>query len=86
LFEEGSEMEQHRRGTVVVEVDKVENLREAYPNYFLDMSLFHGNLQRVIEGKAIQTSFIDAPEPEKPKVRAISASDYSWLNDWRSKR
>jgi hypothetical protein len=28
------------RNTVLVEVDRVENLREAYPNYFLDVTTF----------------------------------------------
>lgn len=36
--------------TVLVEVDRVESLRAAYPNYFLDVSLFARNLRRILEG------------------------------------
>jgi hypothetical protein len=35
---------------VLVEVDKVENLREAYPNYFLDVRLFTQNVLSALNG------------------------------------
>jgi hypothetical protein len=62
---------------VLVEVDKVDKLVEAYPNYFGDVSLFIRNLKSICEGKnAIEYSMapqkLVAPKPyEKP--------DYSWL-------
>ena len=39
--------------TVIVEVDQVESLRAAYPNYFLDMSLFESNLEKIIIGQKL---------------------------------
>lgn len=62
---------------VLVEVDKIDSLVEAYPNYFGDVSLFIENLKYICGGKqAIEYSMapqqIVAPRPyEKP--------DMSWL-------
>ena len=38
------------RDDVMVEVDKVENLKEAYPNYFGDVRMFLSHLKRVVVG------------------------------------
>ena len=73
--------------SVVVEVDKVENLREAYPNYFLDMSLFHSNLRRVIDGIPLRHSFTQDDPADRPKaaVQSIKTGDFSWLRNWKKK-
>lgn len=38
------------RNTVLVEVDKVDDLKVAYPNYFLDVRLFTSRLKNIIYG------------------------------------
>jgi hypothetical protein len=38
---------QHSVAKPLVEVDKAENLREAYPNYFLDVSTFAESVLRI---------------------------------------
>lgn len=71
-----SEHAQDDKKAVLVEVDKVEKLREAYPNYFGDVSLFILNLKNICAGReAIQYSM--APEVvAKPK---FERPDPSWL-------
>ena len=69
--------------TVLVEVDKVENLREAYPNYFLDMTLFAQNLTRVIEGSPLLTHLQAEPDAGKAAVRGVNAHDLTFLEAWR---
>lgn len=54
--------------SVLVEVDKAENLREAYPNYFLDVSMFTNRLK-------------DIAFPISPKK--YEGIDLSWLKDYR---
>ncbi len=39
------------RNTVLVEVDKVENLRAAFPNYYLDVAQFSKRLNYAVEGR-----------------------------------
>jgi ppGpp synthetase/RelA/SpoT-type nucleotidyltranferase len=56
--------------TVLVEVDKIESLKEAYPNYFLDVRLFTQHLRRVVTG-ATQGEY----EP-----------DLSWLREFKPGR
>lgn len=36
--------------SVLVDVDRAENLRKAYPNYFLDVGLFNRHITRVVKG------------------------------------
>lgn len=36
--------------SVLVSVDKAENLRKAYPNYFLDVGVFNRHIMRVVKG------------------------------------
>src|SRR5262249_32735988 len=41
-----------RKNIVLVEVDKIENLKEAYPNYFGDVQLFRKQLRDITKGKS----------------------------------
>lgn len=53
---------------VLVEVDKIERLADAYPNYFGDVSLFVQNLRSICEGKdAIEYSMV--PQERVQMVR-----------------
>ncbi len=56
--------------TVLVEVDKIESLKEAYPNYFLDVRLFTQHLRRVVTGK----------------FHEEYARDLSWVRDFTRDR
>ena len=42
------ERERFGRNTVLVQVEKVDDLRAAYPNYFLDVSLFNEKLKNIL--------------------------------------
>jgi len=69
---------------VLVEVEKVEGLVEAYPNYFGDVTLFIQNLKSICEGKsAIEYNMapreVVAPKPEE-------VGDPSWLIPRRHRR
>jgi GH25 family lysozyme M1 (1,4-beta-N-acetylmuramidase) len=44
--------------TVIVEVDSLEALREAYPNYFLDVQFFTQNVLNAMEGRPIAHSIM----------------------------
>ena len=69
---------------VQVEVGKVANLVEAYPNYFGEIALFIRNLQHVCDGKdAIEFSMappkLVAPKPyEKPDFGALRRRYTKW--------
>ena len=45
------EQNHERRDTVLVELDKAEDLKDAYPNYFLDVKIFADLLRGVIADK-----------------------------------
>lgn len=60
--------------TVLVEVDRVEDLKQAYPNYFLDVTMFTDRLRAVVYD-----------QPAGPV--AVRGPSMSWLADWwRSRR
>jgi hypothetical protein len=40
-----------RRDTVLVELDKAEDLKDAYPNYFLDVKMFTDLLRGAMDNK-----------------------------------
>lgn len=69
---------------VQVEVGKVENLVEAYPNYFGDVALFFNNLRHICDGKqALEFSMapqkLVAPKPyEKPDLGALRRRYTKW--------
>lgn len=51
--ERGNLTDDETENIVLVEVDKIENLRLAYPNYFGDVQLFRQSLQKTVSGKII---------------------------------
>lgn len=66
--------------TVLVEVDEVENLRSAYPNYFGDVDLFKSKLQELVGADG--PDFTLDPQPRAP-VQPRPKPDYSWLHSYR---
>ena len=68
---------ENTQNIVLVEVDKVENLKAAYPNYFGDVELFLGHLRGIMLGKEVAQYFIPPrqPAPRSPGERG----DLSWL-------
>ena len=66
--------------SVLVEVDEIENLKAAYPNYFGDVDLFKSKLQEAVGGEATQYSL--EPQPTAPQ-RPREKPDYSWLTGYR---
>lgn len=63
--------------SVLVEADKIETLKEAYPNYFGDVQLFKSNLKSITRGKGAKeyTMPPQATVPPSPK----EAPDTSWF-------
>ncbi len=67
---------------VLVEVDKINNLKAAYPNYFGDVELFKRQLRDITIGKsAVEYSI--APRQPAPKPRQENGIDPSWLRGHR---
>lgn len=63
--------------TVLVEVDRVEDLKEAYPNYFLDVAVFTDRLRTIL------TPPSRAPaQPDTTRWRP----DVRWLKEWWDQR
>lgn len=62
-----------RLNTVFVEVDRVADLRMAYPNYFLDVETFAERLKRALA----------PPQPSKGANRPRAGQ---WYDDWKSWR
>jgi ppGpp synthetase/RelA/SpoT-type nucleotidyltranferase len=61
---------------VVVEVNKIANLKEAYPNYFGDVEVFMRNLRKVAQGKdAVEYTM---PPQRSAPVKPKEQSDISW--------
>jgi hypothetical protein len=63
--------------TVLVEVDKIENLKEAYPNYFGDVLLFKRNLKNITYGKDAKEYTLPRQETVRPAPR--ETPDLSWF-------
>jgi hypothetical protein len=64
---------------VLVEVDAVTDLCAAYPNYFMDVSMFTDRLARYTN--------IDVTEPPAPSApRHSRFGDLSFVRDWRRMR
>jgi hypothetical protein len=66
-----------RKNTVLVEVDKIENLREAYPNYFGDVQLFKKQLSDLTQGQAA-TEYTLPPRETVPPPHKENP-DLAWL-------
>lgn len=69
--------DQSAKSAVVVEVDKIENLKRAYPNYFGDVQLFKNNLSIVTKGEVVKEYSLPPIETVPPPPREIP--DDSWL-------
>lgn len=66
---------------VLVEVDKLDSLKAAYPNYFGDVDLFTRQLRLVVQGKAASEYAVAERQQRQPNTeRRI---DLSWLKGGR---
>lgn len=66
---------------VLVEVDKLDSLKAAYPNYFGDVDLFTRQLRLVVQGKAVSEYAVAERQQRQPNMeRRI---DLSWLKGGR---
>lgn len=63
---------------VLVEADKIENLKDAYPNYFGDVQLFKTQLNRILKGKDIE-EYTVAPQETVVTHRPRENPDLSWF-------
>lgn len=66
---------------VLVEVGKIDSLREAYPNYFGDVERFKTHLKEVVHGSSA-FEFIGATR-QKPRPPDKAIGDPSWLRGAR---
>ncbi|WP_167350744.1 RelA/SpoT domain-containing protein [Methylobacterium variabile] len=62
---------------VLVEVDKIDNLKMSYPNYFGDVQTFRKNLSLAVTGKSIEEYAITPQAVATP--RPVERIDPSWL-------
>lgn len=62
---------------VLVEADKLENLKEAYPNYFGDVLLFKMQLGEIVKGKDLKEYIVRPQEVVTPRPK--ENPDLSWL-------
>lgn len=66
---------------VLVEVDKLDSLKAAYPNYFGDVDLFTRQLRLVVQGKA--ASEYAVAERQAQQSNTERRIDLSWLKGGR---
>jgi len=62
---------------VLVEAQKVEAMKEAYPNYFGDVQLFRKQMNSIVKGRAAQEYVVKPQETAVPRPR--ENPDYMWL-------
>jgi ppGpp synthetase/RelA/SpoT-type nucleotidyltranferase len=65
------------KNIVLVEADKVEALKEAYPNYFGDVQLFRAQLRNIIKGFGVR-EYTMKPQ-ETVRARPGENPDLTWL-------
>jgi hypothetical protein len=65
------------RNVVLVEADKVESLKEAYPNYFGDVQLFRAQLRNIVTGAGVK-EYTMRPQ-ESVRARPGENPDLTWL-------
>ncbi len=65
------------KNVVLVEADKVEQLKEAYPNYFGDVQLFRAQLRNIVQGVGIK-EYTMKPQ-EAVRARPGENPDLTWL-------
>jgi hypothetical protein len=62
---------------VLVEADKIESLKNAYPNYFGDVQLFKLQLNKLVKGRAAEEYIVRPQETDAPRPR--ENPDIGWL-------
>lgn len=83
-----AEEEEFRSGnskkTVFVEADKIEDLKDAYPNYFGDVQVFVENLSLLTQGRPAKEYKIP-PVPMRPRL-SDEPADFQWFTPGRNRR
>lgn len=72
------------KNVVLVEADKIENLKAAYPNYFGDVQLFKLQLRNIVQGKGAQGYYLKPQEGVQPRPK--ENPNITWLkrrSRWR---
>lgn len=67
---------------VLVEVDKINDLKKAYPNYFGDVGLFHSQLRQILLGGSA-AEYTRPPRQKAQKRSPEPRGDTSWLRGAR---
>jgi hypothetical protein len=83
--EAGLRADQGNGVVVLIEVDKIENLKDAYPNYFGDVELFKKQLRDI----ALGGSAVEYMRPPKQSIRELQPEEWvdpSWLRGSRLPR
>ena len=79
-----NQSESDNESIVLVEVGKIESLRDAYPNYFGDVERFKGHLKEIVQGAAAISFARTAREPRTPPEPVTG--DLRWLGGARFPR
>lgn len=66
-----------KSNAVLVEADKIEALKEAYPNYFGDVQVFKTNLKSITQGKAAREYVLPPQQTVPPPPRPVA--DTAWF-------
>jgi len=83
--EAGLRADQGNGVVVLIEVDKIENLKDAYPNYFGDVELFKKQLRDI----ALGGSAVEYTRPPKQSIQELQPEEWvdpSWLRGSRLPR
>jgi hypothetical protein len=80
--------------TVLVEVDRVEDLKTAYPNYFLDVSLFIDHLNEALDpslrAQRMAASVLAVTPLDLPVQKSVTAGGWrpnlDWMRQWSRRR
>jgi hypothetical protein len=67
------------RNVVLVEADKLQTLKDAYPNYFGDVQLFKAQLKHVVGGRAAREYKIKPQEKAPPPALEHLTPDTAWF-------
>lgn len=76
-----NENESTTQTIVLVEVDKIQDLKKAYPNYFGDVEFFSQQLKKIVkDGTALEYTTAIKQNPKPPREKY---GDLSWLRNSR---
>ena len=81
---ENSSIGENSRSTVLIEADKVEDLKNAYPNYFGDVQYFNKNLQLITQGQEAR-EYTMPPKYAAPRPPQ-EPTDLTWLRPGRQQK